>query len=628
MLKGKFAKPKKGKKWMIAGIALVLVAAIGVGIWAVAGSSEPVNVYSFDYLGMTEYWGDSQESYGPVTTDKIQTLYLSDTQTVTEIHVKQGDTVKKGDKLLSFDTTLDSLALERQRLETERIQLKIKEANAELWEIENTRAEEDWADYMPKPTEPDLGAELTKAYQISRDFSFDGSEPEKAMILWMQEEVSIDDAMLDALWETANEYRQKNAEKQPSSASAVPEDVGLTELVEMLIQTAEEAGETVETTEATEATTEATEETTETTLPEETTEATQPEETTEATEPEETTEATAPEETTEATLPEETTAPTEPEIPEVKEFYVVFKVTEENRAMAGRLLWQGMKVSRSESGKYALNFFDAGAVEDHTVVIEEKEEPEQDWEGGIVYTREQLAQMRSEVRKQIKQLEFDLKMAEAEYKIMQRELSDGNIYAEVDGEVVSVLTEEEAKAARQPVVKVSGGGGFYVEGSISELEKENVKPGQEVTINDWNTGMTYTGIIQSIGDFPSGDDSWNGAGNPNASYYPFQVFVDGSADLEAGRYVSVVYSAAAAENGIYLTNAFVRTEQGKSYVYLRGENEKLEKRYVTVGKSLWGSYTQILSGVTAGDWLAFPYGKEVKDGAPAVEGNINDLYSY
>ena len=206
--------------------------------------------------------------------------------------------------------------------------------------------------------------------------------------------------------------------------------------------------------------------------------------------------------------------------------------------------------------------------------------------------------------------------------------SDGNIYAEVDGEVVSVLTEEEARAARQPVVKVSGGGGFYVEGSISELEKENVKPGQEVTINDWNTGMTYTGIIQSVGDFPSGEDGWNGAGNPNASYYPFQVFVDGSADLEAGRYVSVVYSAASAENGIYLTNAFVRTEQGKSYVYLRGENEKLEKRYVTVGKSLWGSYTQILSGVTAEDWLAFPYGKEVKDGAPAVEGDINELYSY
>ena len=37
--------------------------------------------------------------------------------------------------------------------------------------------------------------------------------------------------------------------------------------------------------------------------------------------------------------------------------------------------------------------FDAGSMEDHTVVIEEPEQPEQNWEGGIVYTREQLANM-------------------------------------------------------------------------------------------------------------------------------------------------------------------------------------------------------------------------------------------
>ena len=65
---------------------------------------------------MTEYWGDSRESYGPVTSDNIQTVFLSDTQEVTEILVKQGDTVKKGDLLMRFDTTLSEIALERKRL--------------------------------------------------------------------------------------------------------------------------------------------------------------------------------------------------------------------------------------------------------------------------------------------------------------------------------------------------------------------------------------------------------------------------------------------------------------------------------------------------------------------------------
>ena len=96
-MKAKRAK----KKLLIAVIAVVLVAAIGVSIWAVGAnqSGEPVYVYPFNYLGMTEYWGDSQESYGPVTTDRIQTVYLTETQTVTEILVSQGDTVKTNSSL-------------------------------------------------------------------------------------------------------------------------------------------------------------------------------------------------------------------------------------------------------------------------------------------------------------------------------------------------------------------------------------------------------------------------------------------------------------------------------------------------------------------------------------------------
>ena len=75
-------KAKKAKKKiLIAVIALVLVCAIGGSVWAVSATrnSDPVVVYEFMYLGMTEYWGDSQESYGPVTTDKIQTVFLTTT---------------------------------------------------------------------------------------------------------------------------------------------------------------------------------------------------------------------------------------------------------------------------------------------------------------------------------------------------------------------------------------------------------------------------------------------------------------------------------------------------------------------------------------------------------------------
>ena len=80
------------------------------------------------------------------------------------------------------------------------------------------------------------------------------------------------------------------------------------------------------------------------------------------------------------------------------------------------------------------------------------------------------------------------------------------------------------------------------------------------------------------------------------------------------------------EGRVYLENAFIRQEQGRHYVYLRGADGKLEKRYVSVGKSLWGSYKQILSGITEEDMLAFPYGKNLKEGADTLESDLSALY--
>ena len=557
------------KKVLIAALSLVLVVALGVGIWAVSANSgsDPVFVYEFMNLGMTEYWGDSQESYGPVTTDRIQTVYLTDTQTVTEILVSQGDTVQKGDVLLRFDTTLSDLALERKRLDVEKLKLKLQNAKSELQEINGMKPM-----VIPQETEDpdeDLGQALEGNFRISTNSDFDGSSKEKALICWVNSAATLDDALLETLRQKANEFQTINAElEEQESSSASP---------------AEET----------------------------------------------------PEDPSEDSPEEPSEEPSEPsEEPENKpvdtdRYYVVIKVTEGNMSLGSRVTWQGMQVIRDEASGFRFRFFHPGGMQDHMLTEEENEavkEPEIDYGSG--YTAAQIAEMRNQKQKEIKDLEFQIKMADAEYKIMQTEVSDGSVRATVDGEVVSLLSEEEAKMTMQPILKVSGGGGFYVEGSVSELEKDKMVIGQEVTINDWNTGMTYVGYVESIGDFPGSEHYYNGINNPNASYYPFRVFVDGSADLQEGRYVSVMYSAGTSEHGIYLENPFIRTEQGRSYVYVRGEDGKLEQRLVTTGKSLWGSYTEILSGISETDYIAFPYGKNVKDGAPTQEGDMSDLYGY
>ena len=61
------------------------------------------------------------------------------------------------------------------------------------------------------------------------------------------------------------------------------------------------------------------------------------------------------------------------------------------------------------------------------------------------------------------------------------------------------------------------------------------------------------------------------------SYYPFTVTIDESSNLEAGTYTQITYSSAnAEEDGFYLDSAFIRTEAGKSYVYVQNDEGLLE----------------------------------------------------
>ena len=615
-------KKQNKKKIIITVTAVVLVVAIGLGVWfgVSRGRSEPVKVFAFNSVGMTEYWGDSQESYGPVSTDKIQTVFLSSTQTVTEMKVAQGDEVKKGDVLMTFDTTLSDLQLERKRLEVEKLKLDLETAQKKLKDIQNMKPMSIVSsdDFDNSDEDSDDDGDLEKDYELSYDHAYDGSKPSKALICWLRvttgdEEVritpTVDDAILEEARQQAEKFQNEN-QPDPTEPSTEP---------------------------TTESTTESTTEpATEPPTQPGTEPPTQP-----STEPptQPSTEASTPstEETSEGEGGEHSSAsaaenPDEKPTITVNSYYMVIKATEGNKRMGARVVWQGMYIRKVGSG-FTFQFFDATGVPDHMAT--DPDDPDNTDptdpdmpDPGSGYTAAQLAQMRAEQEKTIKETKFKIKMAEADYKIMQTEMSDGNVYAEFDGKVVSVLSEDEAKTQNQPVIKVSGGGGFYIQGSVSELEKDKMQIGQEVTVNDWNTGMTYTGKIVSMGDFPTNSDGWNGSGNPNVSYYPFTVFVDETADLQAGMYVNIQYSSAESENGIYLENPFIRTENGQSYVYVQGAGGKLEKRFVTTGKALWGSYTEIRSGLTVDDLIAFPYGKNLKEGAPTVESDVSDLYSY
>ena len=87
-------------------------------------------------------------------------------------------------------------------------------------------------------------------------------------------------------------------------------------------------------------------------------------------------------------------------------------------------------------------------------------------------------------------------------------------------------------------------------------------------------------------------------------------------------------SKTAAASGLSLDMAFLCYEEdGSAYVWAE-KRGRLEKRPVTLGSinDMQGT-VEILSGLTEEDYIAFPYGKNIRDGAKAVPcEDLSQLY--
>ena len=226
---------------------------------------------------------------------------------------------------------------------------------------------------------------------------------------------------------------------------------------------------------------------------------------------------------------------------------------------------------------------------------------------------------------------MNIKVAQSEYKKLKSELENTNVSAKLDGVVKTVLDPESDEAKVKPVIVVSSGGGYYIQGRVSELLLDTIKIGQKVNVQTFETGSFAEGVIEKISDSPLSDRYYNGMDNPNVSYYPYTVRVDDSANLKEGEYASLSLVNEQIENqqnseSFYMPSAFVISENGKNHVYMRNSENRLEKREVIVGKMMHG-LLEIRSGITMEDRVAFPYGKEVKEGNLTKEASTEELYA-
>ena len=564
-------KPRMSKKLKKGIIAAACVVGVCGAVWGgltIARNAQrgDVNVYAVNECAMTDYWGDTSNTSGMVTTDKLQKIYISQSQTVKKVWVKEGDSVKKGTALVSYDSTLTQATVERAKIDYDRqtenlevmkneLELLKKAKNKETLEAEKTKLE----------------AELQA--EISRLDGAGGYDPEKA----------VEPGLVTPMAEGSG-----NSKDKPIYYYWLPDEPLSDKVLRNLLHGTE---------------------------------------------------------INRATPMDKT--------PTVSTYLVL--VSRDKDKMGGMPTSRGLLITETftpDSTEQPVE----GAPISGTVSISfrfcdlpEYIDPERTYDSDkykeltrkIAQIQELLdaSMTQLEINKAIlekaqavKEQEVNLKVAKLKLDKKLAELGDGNVYAEFDGTVKAVRDPDEAYNNSEAVVELSGGGGYYVTGTLSEMDLGSVQVGDSVSISSWMTGAACEGTIVSIDDYPTSNGNNWGDGNSNVSYYPFKVFVTEDANLQPNDYVDIQYqkdtSAEESGSSLYLQSMFIRTDNGKSYVMARGEDGRLEQRWVQTGRDLWGSYTQIRGGLTIDDYVAFPYGRDVVEGAHTQEATTDQLYNY
>ena len=684
------------KKWIAAFIAAGVLLLGGVTVYAVKTSSQStVKVVSVSDMSGGGGWSDNSLS-GNITSDVSQNIYLADSQTVKEIHVKEGDTVKVGDDLITYDMTLENLDLEMKKLEKQGIELNIEKAKREITKLKNTKPSSDNGNEDPgfdipedpgeEPEDPSIEPEEpAEAYQeltaeaepymgegtVEEPYHFlcaaDGvilgsflnrMAEEQCFFVIEVREGDVSNGELLKIWGqkiTEDDFQvadtdrfQVNLEKETDDSDGqLPEDLKaaavlekgasayqgdgteknpLTYLVKkdgivkgsfflerkedgkyFRIEVREENGDLIKAWEQNGADENFASDVKEdgeylVDLSKKQNGET-PGEPIEPSVSPEVTPGENPEPTPEAGNPQET-------------------AEQENTV-------DGMNTKKSSASiRYLTVTSVMGSGSRKVISTDTVSDTTGSGDAGTSYggTAAEIQQQIKDKEKEIRDYQLDIKEANLEIKDIQKKLNNQTIKSTLNGVVKTVGDPEKESNDGKPLIQVVSSEGLYVQGTVSESKMNKLKVGATLSGYSYDNGVSFTAEVREISPYPSD----NGQDGANASSYPFTAYIADASGLSNNSWaeLTLLDEGDGQGDGIYLEKPFVRTENGQYYVMKDDGTGHLTKQIVQVGGIQYGSSYQITAGLSMDDKIAFPYGKDVREGAKTEEGTLDDLYNY
>lgn len=242
-------------------------------------------------------------------------------------------------------------------------------------------------------------------------------------------------------------------------------------------------------------------------------------------------------------------------------------------------------------------------------------------------TAEDRDRQLKEKKNQLTTLNIDRKEAVLKYEKMRKEIASGTILSTVNGQIKSVGDPATGVDSGTPFISVTSQDGFYLKGTVNELKREELSIGQRISVTNMETGMMAEAEITSISDYPVSDNASSYGTNPNTSNYPFTAFLSETSGFKNNQSVSINLSSnEGSMDKLYIPKAYVREENGEYFVFIADERGRLKKQVVETGAIMYGYYQEVKSGLTTEDLIAFPYGKDVREGVKTEESETPSYY--
>lgn len=566
------------KKFIITLITLLLIVGAALGgayIYRTKRkNSDPVKVYPVSYF--VGNWYESSSSFsGNVVVSDEQNIYIEKDKLVKGIYASPGDSVKAGDVILEYDTTQESLKLDTMYAQLQVSYTDLRLAENQLEKLNNTTPIEDDAEIPKTPAEKKL-EEAEKAYDEASEKTIapltEYNEAQKT-VLELKDEMDTkqkeyDRSVIDRdkAYKDLDAFYKKN--NIATCTDAVPEKIARTD--EEIKNDVYKLDKTV--------------------------------------------------------------------VSEYGGVYQLFKTADSTCIQKYNALSEiTEKLEKATSDcnekqkKYeqAMDVANIAEAEVDKALEELKKEQDEQLENPeIVYTKTELARAIRLKNEEIRNLNLRIQNQNLSIKRQEKAIEKCKVLAEFDGVVRFNEVTDDVYSGMSPAIVIDASGVYSAVINVDELSLDEIYIGEQVDILSYDTGMSYTGKISKIAENPSESGGYY---EYTASSYPVSVVIDGGEDLSEGMWVEVTTAQTSnyesLQNEIVIPLALCKKENASYYVMKR-ENGRLKKQVISTGKIYYGTEIVVKAGITASDYIAFPYEKDAVEGKVCKEADLSDLYGY